>query len=175
MGGRAKGLLVAPPTSTRPPEPIVERWRTVLEARGVACVLVGAPSRASAYARTGLVAIDDASGIEGPLAGLVALLDHAGEGHIVTVACDMPHIDEALVRKLLAAPPAPAVAPRRDGRWEPFFARWDVRAVQSRARSVRSPSALLDAVGAHELTLTPDEARALGDWDTPDDVGKMDP
>lgn len=173
MGGRAKGLLVAPATATRPPEPIVERWRSVLEAQGVACVLVGARARAEAYAATGLVAIDDAPGFEGPLAGLVALFDHAREGAVVSVACDMPYVEEGLVAKLLAAPDAPAVAPRPEGRWQPFFARWDVRAVESRARAVRSPSALLDAIGARELALTADEARALRDWDTPEDVDRM--
>jgi molybdopterin-guanine dinucleotide biosynthesis protein A len=89
----------------------------------------------------------------------------------------MPHVGDGLVRRLLGAPAAPAVAPRRDGRWEPFFARYDapralpVARAHANARRT-SLQALLDALGATELALGPDEARELRDWDRASDIGR---
>lgn len=170
MGGRAKGLLVAPSGET-----IVARFRAMLEARGMPCVLVGPPARTAAYREIGLSVLADAGGIEGPLGGLVALLEHAHGGRAVTVACDMPYVGDGLVDRLLCAPPAPVVAPRREGRWEPFLARWDAAIVLPIARrcaavGMRSLSRLIDAAGGRELPLSPAEAEELRDWDSPEDA-----
>jgi molybdopterin-guanine dinucleotide biosynthesis protein A len=64
---------------------------------------------------------------------------------------------------------------RRGGRWEPFFARYDARAIRPLAEAAagsgaRSLQAILDAVGARELTLSKEEAAQLDDWDTPADA-----
>lgn len=169
MGGQAKGLLVAPGGET-----IVARWRRMFDAVAVPAVLVGAHA---AYAGVGLPLLEDAARGIGPLGGLLALLAHAGDGEAIAVACDMPYVSEALVRRLVEAPDAAAVAPRRAGKWEPLFARYDApvaRAVAvANAQAGRaSLQALLDALGADELALTDAEAFELGDWDTPEDVAR---
>lgn len=172
MGGRPKGNLVLPSGET-----LVSRWRALFDAARVPVVLVG---RHEAYASEGLAVVDDAplaEGIElGPLGGLVAFLRHAGARHGVAVACDMPFVSPELLQRLLTAPAAAAVAPRVDGRWEPFFARYDAAAVEpvamAHAQAHRlALKDLLDAVSASELPLAPSEAAQLADWDTPEDAG----
>jgi len=167
MGGRPKGLL-----RTRDGATVVER--AVALAKGVArgVVLVG---RAEAYAHLGVESIVDASGGEGPIAGLVALLDRANGGDAIVLACDMPYVTSAMITKLASwAPGAPAVAPRDGRAWSALFARYDSRAALSAARTRMNeragPSAVLDALDARELPLDDDERRALRDWDAPEDV-----
>jgi len=168
MGGRAKGMMHAPSGGT-----IVERWLDVLRAAGVdRVVLVG---RHEAYASLGLETIDDEPAGVGPLGGLSALLRRAGEAHALAFACDMPFVSPALARRLWSAPGAPIVAPRRDGRWEPFCARYDPARVLPIARERiaaghRSLQGLLTQAGAVELPLEPGEAEQLRDWDTIDDT-----
>lgn len=174
MGGRPKGLLEVTPGVT-----LVGRWRGLFEALGIPCVLVGANA---AYEGQGVPMIADASpevrGDEpGPLGGMLALLAHAGDRLAIAVACDMPFVSEALLRRLADEPRSIALAPRRDGRWEPFFARYDAPAVlpfaEAQARAGRtSLQALLDAVSAVELHLSASEAEELGDWDTPEDTAR---
>ncbi len=165
MGGRPKGLLRVPDGRT-----IVARWRDLFDECGVRCVLVGAHA---AYAGYGMLTLSDASEDAGPLAGLAALLDHAPTA--ITVACDMPYVSAAHVRALLSAPPATAVAPKRDGRWEPFFARYDAAGARAVVRTRLEARALslcdlLDVLGAQELSMGADAALALRDWDAPSDI-----
>lgn len=166
MGGAPKGLLAGPDGRT-----LVARWRDVFAECGVPCVLVGAHP---AYADEGLTMLADVTVDAGPLAGLAALFERS-RTIALAVACDMPFVSAAHVRMLLDAPPAIAVAPKREGRWEPFFARYDA----TRARPVvdarleagaRSLQGLLDALGCAELELGPAGGRFLDDWDTPADV-----
>lgn len=169
MGGRPKGLLPGPSG-----ESLVARWAGLFAAIEVPLVLVG---EHEAYAGVGLPCLRDEGADLGPLGGLLALLARAGGGRAVAVACDMPYVSEGLLRRLLSAPPAPAVAARRDARWEPFFARYDAARVLpvARARASRRERALqglLDQVGATELPLSAAEARELRDWDTPQDVAR---
>ena len=108
----------------------------------------------------------------GPLGGLLALLRSTG-GHVIALACDMPYVSYELLRRLVEAPLAPIVAPRRDGRWEPLFARYDAAQVEPLAHAARGQTALwqlLDAAGAVELPLAVDEHAQLDDWDAPEDV-----
>jgi molybdopterin-guanine dinucleotide biosynthesis protein A len=166
MGGAAKGLLEGP-TGER----IAYRLRDVLAAAGLEVVLVGRDDR---YASLGLPTVeDDPPGI-GPLGGLIGLLVHAGSRPALALACDMPFIEAPLVAQLLAAPPAPAVAPRQATRWEPLFARYAPESVlpaarERASRGERSLQGLLDTVRAQELPLTEDDWRQLRDWDTPSD------
>ena len=168
MGGAAKGLLRAPGG-----EAIVARLARALREAGAEPVLVG--ERAE-YASLGLRSIADTAPNAGPLGGLVSLLEAARGGPAIAVACDMPYVTDALVRKLAAAPDAPVVAPRRAGKWEPLFARYDSARVlgAARARLERGElglQGLLDEVGAIALPVTPDEAAKLDDWDTPQQIG----
>jgi hypothetical protein len=87
----------------------------------------------------------------------------------------MPHVSPALLRRLLEAPDAPAVAPRLRGFWEPLFSRFDpARALPVGERhaqdGVFSLQCLLDAVGARPMELSQEEEALLVDWDFPGDV-----
>jgi molybdopterin-guanine dinucleotide biosynthesis protein A len=174
MGGRPKGMLRAPSGET-----LVGRWKGIFTALAIPCVLVGERAK-EAYAATGLEVLADerANGELGPLGGLLALLAYAGERNAIAVACDMPFVSLELVRKLASAPAhARAIAARRDGRWEPLFARYDAAAVLPTALAHAtarrgSLQALLDAVKADELTMSADEHAELRDWDTPEDADK---
>ncbi len=168
MGGLAKGLLRAGDGST-----IVERWRRLLDGRGVPAVLVGA---GEAYAPLRMEVVHDEPAGIGPLGGLLALLRRAGADAALALACDMPFVSGAIIDRLLTtAPEASILAPRRAGLWEPLCARYDPRRVlpvaASRARSRdHSLQALLDEAGAVELALAPGEEHDLRDWDAPEDV-----
>ena len=174
MGGVPKGLLASPDGV-----PILRRTQQILENAGGRCVLVG---RAEPYADLGLPTIPDDPAATGPLGGLLALLDvpDAGGGPVVAVACDMPQITADLVARLVSAPPAPIVAPRRQSSergwlWEPLFARYDAAVVSPIARRYagsggRKLQELLDLAGAVPLPLRPEDDLALVDWDEPTDL-----
>ncbi len=168
MGGLPKGLLV-----TASGETILSRWARMFESLDVPTVLVG---RADAYPRTPeLPRVADDPSAEGPLAGLLALFEHAKEGNVIAVACDMPNVSAALLERLVRAVDAAVVAPRRHGLWEPFFARYDVGAVAPVARRLAlgretALQVLLAACDPTELVLAANEANELDDWDTPRDM-----
>jgi molybdopterin-guanine dinucleotide biosynthesis protein A len=164
--GRTKATMLAPSGVT-----LVERCVMLARSIGATPVLVGRREDVPAIAEV----VDDAAIDAGPLGGLVALLDRARGDHAIALACDMPFIGEALLRRLIDAPPAIAIAPKRAGRWEPLFARYDAdRAITiARERLHRrelAMHALLDALAATELAIDETEARQLDDWDSPDDV-----
>lgn len=167
--GSPKGLL------TRDGRSLVARWLALFAGLGVPCVLVGARAE---YAHIPAVALADRPPGVGPLGGLAALLEHAAAGgysDAVAVACDMPHLDEALLARLVEHGPAPAVAARRGGRWEPFFARYEVATLRPLlaarlAEGRHDLQGLLALAGTVELSLTDDESDRLRDWDTPADV-----
>ncbi len=169
MGGVAKGLMRLPgggPT-------LVTRWCATLEGLCTEVVLVG---RHPAYAPLGIESLADEPPGIGPLGGLVALLRRGGNAHVLAFACDMPFVGRALVERLVGfAGDSPAVAPRRDGKWEPLCARYDPRRILPVALDHvrldhRSLQRLLDAAGATELPLEGREAEELRDWDTPEDA-----
>jgi len=165
MGGRAKGLLVAPDGL-----PIVERTLEIVRAASLTPFLVG---DASAYMHLGVEGLDDAPPGIGPLGGLVALLRRAGDSCAIAIACDMPFVSSTLVEALRDAPPAPVVAPRSDGRWEALFARYDASTVlpmaeANAAAGEHSLQRLLARAAAVELAV--DDRIALRDWDSPEDA-----
>jgi molybdopterin-guanine dinucleotide biosynthesis protein A len=168
MGGIAKGLLRTVGGTT-----IIDRWRRILDGLDVQAVLVGEREE---YSQLGIeIVVDRPKGI-GPLGGLIALLGRAKCSPALALACDMPSVSAALVERLLQAPQdAPIVAPRREGRWEPFCARYDPARVLPAAEQLvltgdRSLKRLFQIVGAEELLLSPREESELLDWDTPEDV-----
>jgi molybdopterin-guanine dinucleotide biosynthesis protein A len=165
MGGRPKGLLALADGRT-----LVERWVEVLRELDVEVVLVG---RRPEYARVDLAQLEDEESGRGPLGGLAALLAHAGDRRAIAVACDMPLVDADDLRALLcAAPDAVAVAPRREGRWEPLCAVYRAPdALEVARRRLREGSlslqGLLDELLAVEAELP---ASHLHDWDRPEDA-----
>lgn len=163
MGGARKEALVTPNGET-----IRARWERTFSDLGLPFVLVGGPDPS---------ALVDEGTNAGPLGGLAALLAHAGERGVVTVAGDMPFVTGPMIAKLATATPRTVIAARRDHRWEPFFARWNAAACLPvvRARIAEGKLALqgaLAALGVEELMLTDDEKKNLGDWDTPEDVAR---
>jgi molybdopterin-guanine dinucleotide biosynthesis protein A len=165
MGGQPKGLLRAPTGET-----IVERWRNLAQAVGLPCVLVG---DAGAYAALGLENVSDARPGAGPLAGLVALLRARPQAHVVAVACDMPYVTAPLLERLaFSESEASVLAPWRDDRYEPLFARYDSARVLPLAEaqlggSDQSLQRLLRAAGAQAFALSEAEWPLLTDWDEP--------
>lgn len=168
MGGVAKGLLPTAGGKT-----IIERWQVILDELGVGIVLVGTHD---AYRALGIEVIADQPPGIGPLGGLIALLRRAGATPALALACDMPFVSVALIRRLLTASPnAPVVAPRRAGRWEPLCARYDGPRVLEHAVSLSEGSRhslqrLLDDVGAMDLPLAQQQFDEMCDWDTPEDI-----
>lgn len=169
MNGQAKGLLVAPSGQS-----IVERFAVLFRSLGIDHVFVG---RQSAYAGLGVTMLADAPDVQGPLAGLLALLEWSPTRYVIATACDMPFVSEGLLQKLVAAPDAPIVAPRRDERWEPFFARYEATRVYPLAKARMlinnlSLQGLLDEAKTCELPCNDHEFDELRDWDTPADIEK---
>lgn len=173
MGGVAKGLLPAPDSG----EPLVLRLRRHAESLGLRCLLVGG---ATAYAGLGLPVIADEPPGIGPLGGLRALLAAADPAPVLALACDLPYVSPALLRRLVEAAPADAsgpcdvVAARRQDRWEPLCARYEatvlptlIAALQAGERSFQG---LLRRLRVRELILSAAEAAELTDWDSLDDV-----
>jgi len=169
MNGLVKGLLRAPSG-----EGLVQRWCRLFETLEIDVVLVG---EGIAYAALGLEHIPDVPGGIGPLGGLVALLAHARGRDVIAVACDMPFVSAPLIRKLAQFDSqGPVVSALRDGRWEPFFARYRgdqplARAREQAASGHHSLQRLLETLGALRLPLADDEAEQLRDWDEPGDIG----
>ena len=166
--GRPKGLIELPGGET-----IVGRTVSLLEGAGLRCVLVGG---APAYREhlPALPMLDDAPGLDGPMAGLASLLAAAGDAPAIALACDMPFLDAALLNRLIRFDAGrEVVAPREeDGRWQPFFARYDAARTLERIRAAGSArlQAIFAGDHARELPLDPLERRSLQDWDTPEDV-----
>lgn len=147
------------------------------ESRDAGVVLIG---DSHAYAAPGVQRLDDLPPGVGPLGGLNALLVAALERRCLAVALavDMPHLDAALLERLLGEHvAAAALAPRQDGRWQPLFARYRpgevlpvVRELLSRGQSALQAVFGELATGAVELELDVREQAQLRDWDTPEDV-----
>lgn len=172
MGGVQKALLTTPDGQ----ETLLARTLRVAAEAGVTAVLVGRAELGTAA--PGLVQLADSESCSGPLAGLVALLEHAGDRPALAVACDMPYVSAVLLRRLAHTQPEAAVLAPRDaatGKWQPLFARYDPRSVSPvLAREIqagaRSFQAVFKALAVEELTLSSAEERTLRDWDTPKDL-----
>lgn len=170
MGGRPKGLIEAPGGG----ETLIERAVRVGREAGLEPMLVG-----DAAAYEGRVPdvpriADDPSGI-GPLGGLSAVLSRAKGRDVILIGCDMPSIDVAVLRRLIDHPGrAPVLAARRDDRFEPLLSRYresaETAIVTALAAGVRSFQELLALLDVDELEVDEGIARALEDWDAPEDV-----
>jgi molybdopterin-guanine dinucleotide biosynthesis protein A len=140
-------------------------------------VLVG---QAEAYAEHGLRALSDEPAGIGPLGGLRALLRHAealGANAALALACDLPHLGAALVRRLATElPEADFVAPRDGTLWHTLVARYGTGALpavdETMAAGERALQRVVRRLGgrAVELTVSASERAELRDWDTPADV-----
>jgi molybdopterin-guanine dinucleotide biosynthesis protein A len=176
MGGVAKGLLRAPDSELS----LVERLSGELArvAPRAEVVLVGA---AEPYASLGLSSVTDEPPGVGPLGGLLGLLAHAerrGATSVLSLACDLPRLDAALLARLLnEAAEASALVAEQGGVRNPLVARYAVGPAQMAARAAfaagqRSLQAVLDRLepAVARLRLSDAETRTLDDWDTLSEV-----
>ncbi|CAN5394297.1 hypothetical protein BH23ACT3_BH23ACT3_14990 [soil metagenome] len=152
-------------------QPMAGRVAAVLLAGGCRTVrFVGsAPDPALGL---GIETIPDHLPGEGPLGGVLTAL-RACDTDVVVAACDLPSIDAADVRSLLAADPSrrgQVVVATAHGQHVPL-ALWRRSALATMsemfAAGARSWRAALGALGALEVTIRAEHAR---DVDTPDDL-----
>ena len=171
MGGAPKGMLLVDPSGRAAPdgEPIAARLLRIVRELELEVVLVG---NLDVYDALGAMRIEDAVADSGPLGGVVALLRHAGGRDVVVLACDLPRVRASTIDRLARA--TTTCAPKIEGVWQPIVARWraSTSPIAERRLAERRLAlhAILDEVGAAELSLDDDERRALVDWDTPTDV-----
>lgn len=174
--GRPKGRLLVPGSSQTIIEALVARGRYA----GFEPLLVG---EASAYSDlvTEVERVSDDPAGAGPIAGLHAVLQQVlrrGGSQVLSVACDMPYVGSELMASLRAhASPAPVLAARReaDGPWEPMLARYAAAQVlpelsEAIDEGCRSFQQLFRRLEVEQLAWTRELARALHDWDSPQDL-----
>ena len=116
---------------------------------------------------------------EGPLAGFLvgaATLALAGDATIVLLACDLPFVDDAVVRMLVEHPGNGSIVPTVEGRRQYACSRWSAAAIASArvafAQGERAMRALLGA-GDATFVVADAHAHALADVDTPDDLARL--
>jgi len=174
MLGTPKGLLHPPGSAQN----LVQRLVGNLVAAELPdIVLVG---NNEAYDRLRMPVVPDPLLGRGPIAGLLGLAEYAANSQfefVVAVACDMPGVDELLLRRLRGEfPMADALVPKRE-HWEPLCARYRVRAILPSLRRLVEQgqgrmTSLLELLGAACVRLPIDASKAgvLEDWDTPSDL-----
>ncbi|MCH8880613.1 MAG: molybdenum cofactor guanylyltransferase [Planctomycetes bacterium] len=141
-----------------------------------------------------LTILDDEKSDGGPLAGLCSLLKCADPGWGLLLACDMPYIESAVIRRLLAQadPDTDAVVFERSERRESYHAccglyhsRIARAPVSDPAQLAPAPEVLFDGdaslnsllkrIRVKALKPTPEESRQLRNINTPEDLAKMGP
>jgi molybdopterin-guanine dinucleotide biosynthesis protein A len=127
--------------------------------------------------------IRDLAGIAGPLAGLAAALAHAetlGAAHVLTLACDMPHLPANLPARLAAAlgPEVGVALPAAGGDLQPACGLWRTRAraelpayLASGQTSLRGFAA---ACGLAVVDFGPEAADAFANINTPEDLARLE-
>lgn len=181
VGGKSSRMHGVPKGLLRPPEGglrLVERLRDELNFAGAQeIVLVGAHD---AYASIGLPMLPDSPLGQGPMSGLLALVDYAGREHyefVLAMACDMPAVDRTMLRRLVHEHrEAAALVPRRS-QFEPLCARYRVANLQSHLLRLIECGhyrmmQLLDALGSGCVAFEVEPSRypILADWDAPEDL-----
>jgi molybdopterin-guanine dinucleotide biosynthesis protein A len=172
--GSPKGLLKAPDGAWTLLERLLSMSQGALPDAEV--VLLG---QRAAYAGIPQVTLPDAVEGAGPIGGLLALSRWAlarDATRILSLACDMPHVTRELVARLARTCPSQAnLAARLEGRWQPFFARYEPASTEAASSALVSRgkfgmTEVLRALGSTPLPLAPGDAAKLRDWDTPKDM-----
>ena len=159
-GGRSRRMGAAKATVPFAGRPLIERPVGAALAAGLETVVVAKPD--SALPPLGVPVWREPAEPRHPLTGLVAALEGAGGRPVVALACDMPFVAPALLRRLAAL--RGTVAPRVAGRLEPFPARYAPEALEVLREALEREAPLraaLAALGPAELG--EQELRAFGD------------
>lgn len=128
------------------------------------------------------VKIPDIFPDKGSLAGIHAALQAATTERIFVVACDMPHLDEKLIRHLAGIPAAAAVVPRSECGLEPLHAIYSKESLPAFTSALQADKKkildLLDQVSAK--IVPPDEVAAISagfssfdNLNTPEDYSRL--
>ncbi len=175
MGGVPKGLLPVPDGSETLIARLVRLCAAVAPDAHV--YLVG---QASAYGALRLPAVQDQPSGVGPIGGLCGLLlqaQQSGSQAVLALACDLPFIDEPVLRALCAPLTSAARVPFVDAFYQPLSAAYAPAATLAaieRSLSLGKHALLyvLQILGSEveRLELGPEQAHTLRDWDTPEDV-----
>jgi molybdopterin-guanine dinucleotide biosynthesis protein A len=144
---------------------LIERPLATLAAAGLEAVVIA--KRDSPLPSLAVARWDEPATPRHPLCGIVAALERARRP-IVVLACDLPLVPPALVKRLarpLAADgPAPAVVPAPGGDLEPLVARYEPGATAALAAALAEGRPLRAAVaGLSPETLGDAELRGYGD------------
>lgn len=133
------------------------------------------------YSDLGLPALADAPGGVGPIGGLRALLlaaETRASPSVIALACDLPFVSAALLRRLAHEEPDAAFLSPRDGEfWQPLIARYDTKtalavvdaALVAGERALKSVPARLGP-RARALAIDERERLELRDCDSPQDL-----
>ena len=135
--------------------------------------LVGQPDQ---YAVLEMPVIADRIERAGPLAGIVAALNHSPQKWCIVAACDMPFVSSGLVDQLLGAAGAAsvdAIIPQTpDGRLQPLFAAYAKSGLapleRALLRGTRKVTDALECVSWAKLPV--DDARSFANVNRPSDL-----
>ena len=145
LGGVNKGTLTVGATA------IIDRQLEVLRALATDVFVVGRED--PAWESRGLRVVHDKVPDAGPLGGIYTAIVQSPCERTLVVACDMPFLSDALLRRLAAVQDADLVIPRRARGYEPLCAIYSrVCAPDIRARIDR---------GAYEASTLPAGVRVI--------------
>jgi molybdopterin-guanine dinucleotide biosynthesis protein A len=152
--------------------------RQLAQAHAAQCEVVLVGTAELGEVAQGLLQLPDARPDIGPLAGLLSLLRFAAGRTVLTLACDMPYINAALLTRLACTQPDATLLCPRDpasGKWSALLARHASQAVlpvleRALDEGVRSFQGLFERIPVTEFSLDPHEQAQLRDWDTPEDM-----
>ena len=147
-------------------------------------IMINANRNLGAYESMGAPVWPDAlADYPGPLAGMLAGLEHCETPWLVTVPCDTPNFPTDLVARLAEAFDADAeteiaVAATREGgelRGQPVFCMMRTEVLESLVRFTQSGQRKIDRWTAqHRTRLVPfDDAEAFANANTPDELRRL--
>ncbi len=169
-GGASRRMGVDKATLMIGGEALAQRAARVLTAACNPVIEVGSGA-------TGLPCVREEPPGQGPLAGFLAGADAlATDAAIMLLACDLPFLDEAVVRMLVEHPGNGSVVPTVEGHRQYACSRWSAAAIASArvafAHGERAMRALLGADDA-SFVVADAHSRALTDVDTPEDLARL--
>lgn len=153
-GGRASRMGGADKSALRIGDGrILDRQLAVL--RDVADPVAIVANDAAPFATLGVPVIPDVIAGAGPLAGILSALEWSPAPRTLVVACDMPFLTAALLRRLAAPSEADLVIPRGIRGYEPLCAVWSANAAaairQRLARGGRDVVGLVEELRVEEI------------------------